>query len=255
MTADRQDWTYSNTFYDYIEKGALPSAKALVGLVSHWLNPQSVLDVGCGRGIWLKTWKESGASEIFGVDGSYVDALRLHIEKAEFQAVDLAGGFSLGRKFDLVQSLEVAEHLPPASSTRFIESLSAHGDVILFSAAVPGQGGENHQNERDLSFWRAEFERLGYSAFDAVRPRLLSRVEVEPWYRFNTILYANAPGAERLPADIRATLVPTGKSFTEYGDIGWRLRRAAVSLLPRSAVDYVARVRAQRIARQLAGLG
>jgi hypothetical protein len=53
----RGAWAYSNTFYDYIEKGAFPSAKAVVELVSGWLKPQSVLDVGCGRGAWLKIWK------------------------------------------------------------------------------------------------------------------------------------------------------------------------------------------------------
>lgn len=242
---------YSNAFYDYIEQGAVPSALALVGLVSNWLKPHSVLDVGCGRGIWLKIWKEHGAADILGIDGAYVDALRLHVASSEFHAAELAAGFTLGRRFDLVQSLEVAEHLPQLASERFVASLVAHADIVLFSAAVPGQGGENHQNERPLSFWRELFARRGYQPYDAVRPILAERTEIEPWYRYNTIIYANEAGAARLPIEVSGTHVADDRPFAEFGDFNWRLRRAAVGLLPRIAVDYIARTRAARIAKRV----
>ena len=249
---NRAAWAYSNTFYDYIEKGVLPSARAVVGLIADELRPVSVLDVGCGRGLWLKNWKEKGARDVMGVDGAYVDALRLHIARDEFRPVDLSSSFALGRKFDLVQSLEVAEHLPPLSSVDFIASLVAHGDIIVFSAAVPGQGGENHQNERPLSFWRSLFERHGFAPYDPIRPHLAHKREIEPWYRFNTLLYANEAGRTRLPTSIAVTRIVPSEGIAEFGDLSWRLRRAVVSLLPRSAVDFIARRRAQMIAARLA---
>ena len=90
-----------------------------------------------------------------GVDGPYVDRCKLLIDAGDFHAADLAAPIDLGRQFDLVQSLEVAEHLPAAKAEQFVETLTAHGSRILFSAAVPGQGGENHINEQLPDYWRA----------------------------------------------------------------------------------------------------
>ena len=142
----------------------------------------------------------------------------------------------------------VGEHLPPEASDALVETLVGHGDVIAFSAAVPGQGGENHINERPLEFWRARFRAHGYEAFDAVRPRLARACEIEPWYRFNLVLYANAAGADRLPEDVAACRVPEDVMLREAGDLRWRLRRALVRRLPRAAVDAIARRRAAVLA-------
>ena len=63
---------------------------------------------------------------------------------------NLANPVDLGRKFDLVQSLEVGEHLPKSAADTFVETLVKHGDVVLFSAASVGQGGHDHINEQPL---------------------------------------------------------------------------------------------------------
>src|SRR5271165_1063667 len=83
------------------------------------LNPKSVVDVGCGIGTWLKVWSELGAEDILGVDGDYVRQDQLLIPPDRFKAMDLSNPLALKRKFDLVQSLEVAEHLPPAAAGPF----------------------------------------------------------------------------------------------------------------------------------------
>jgi len=209
---------YSDDFFDEIEYGAAQSAEVIVRTLMPLLRVTSVLDVGCGRGTWLRAWADAGVARIVGIDGPYVEPDKLVIPRECFVARNLEEKFDLGSRFDLVQSLEVAEHLPPGAATNFIEALAAHGDVVLFSAAVVGQGGENHLNERPLEYWRQQFRALGYDAFDAVRPLVADAASVETWYRFNTILYANANGEGRLPGEILARRQKPGIALEDGGD-------------------------------------
>ncbi|WP_293575213.1 methyltransferase domain-containing protein [Phaeobacter sp.] len=241
---------YSNEFYDYIDTGARSSAQALIAAVQPWLGAQSVLDLGSGRGVWLSEWAKAGVEDIAGVDGDYVDRSRLAIAPSQFHPADLTQDFDLGRRFDLAQSLEVGEHLPQAASVKLVEGLTRHADRVLFSAAVPGQGGEFHINEQPLSFWQDLFAQRGYRAFDCVRPALKTADGVEPWYRYNTVLYVNDAGRDGLPQEVLASELAAGQPVPLAGSLGWRLRRGIVSLMPRPMVTKIAQARAAVIARQ-----
>ncbi len=180
---------YSGEFFDALQQGALRSARAMLPVVFDALSPRSVLDVGCGAGAWLSICAELGAEEIAGVDGDYVDRNRLAIPAAAFTAADLEASLDLGRRFDLVMSLEVAEHLPPSAADAFVASLARHGDVVLFSAAIPNQGGVNHVNEQWPSYWAQRFAAHDMVAVDALRPRFWMHPAVEPWYAQNVLLF------------------------------------------------------------------
>jgi len=209
-------------------------------LLSNLLRPDSVLDVGCGRGGWLAAWESAGCAQVCGVDGDYVDRTQLHIAPQLFQKADLSVQFDLGRRFDLVQCLEVAEHIPPQSATVLVDSITRHGDTVLFSAAEPGQGGLQHINERPLDYWRGLFAARGYEAFDAVRPRIYMKKQVEPWYRFNSIIYANGAGQSLLPTEIVETRVPAGVALADFGSFAWKLRKAILRYLPVGVIDRAA---------------
>jgi Methyltransferase domain len=162
----------------------------VVPVVNKLLQPTSVLDVGCGVGVWLDEWDSAGVSDVQGVDGNYVDRKALHIPLDKFTPADLQQSFSLGRKFDLVQTLEVAEHLDEAYADTFVESLTRHSDTILFSAAIPGQGGTHHVNEQWPSYWAKKFAEAGYTAYDVIRPQIWDDPKIKVFYRTNTLLYA-----------------------------------------------------------------
>ena len=243
------DHRYSQDFYDYIDTGSRASARAVAALLLDEIKIDSLLDVGAGHGAWAAEWRAAGVKEVLAIDGDYVDRDRLAVPKASFQAHDLSTPLDLERKFDLVQTLEVAEHLPAAKAELFVDNLVAHGDVILFSAAVPHQGGEHHVNEQPPEYWREKLKARGFAAFDFVRPRLAGRGEVMPWYRFNTYLYANEAGQKRLSPAILATRVPDDQPLTIGGDLKWALRRAAVRLIPEPLVKPIAMAKARLEAR------
>jgi len=135
----------------------------------------------------------------------------------------------------------VAEHLPSAAAETFVDNLVRHGRVILFSAAVPGQGGEQHVNEQPLEYWRAKFAARGYEVFDFMRPRVRNNRSVAFCYRYNMLLYAHSSVADDLTAAIRASRVLFGQPLADFLPLSMKLRVLAVSCLPRWGVNWIAR--------------
>ena len=243
------DHEYSHDFYSYIDAGSRRSARAVAAILLQEMTIATLLDVGAGHGAWAAEWLAAGVKTVVAVDGDYVRPDQLAIPKKTFRAHDLATPLDLKQRFDLVQSLEVAEHLPNAKADLFVENLVRHGDVILYSAAVPHQGGEHHVNEQPPEYWRRKFAERGYGVFDFVRPKLEGRGEVMPWYRFNSYIYANKAGRKRLSKSILAAKVADNQPLTIGGDLAWTLRRAAVRLIPPSLVKPVAMAKARIEAR------
>jgi SAM-dependent methyltransferase len=168
------------------------SPKIIVPQIMKLLHPKSVLDVGCGIGTWLKAFKDCGVIDVIGIDGDYVDRtlLNKYISNDEFLGFDLTKSFNLGRKFDLAISLEVIEHLPKSAALIFIDSLCRHSDTILFSGAIPNQGGQNHLNEQWQSYWSKIFELRGYNVYDPIRNLIWNDSNIEPWYKQNILIYS-----------------------------------------------------------------
>lgn len=181
--------TYDAEFYRELDAQVLGSAEVIVPIIVELLRPASVLDVGCGRGTWLSVFSKCGVSHITGLDGPHISAADLEIPRDAFVAHDLTRPFDLGRRFDLAVSLEVAEHLPIGGASEFVASLVAHAPAVLFSAAIPFQGGAGHVNERWPSYWADLFAGHSFVPFDVVRPVIWSDAHVAFWYAQNTMLY------------------------------------------------------------------
>lgn len=171
----------------------LASPKEIVPEIMKLLNPNSVVDVGCGIGTFVHCFKEEGVLDVLGIDGPWADKklLEKHLNKEEFLEKDLEKEFSLPRKFELVVSLEVAEHLAEKSADIFVKNLVSLGDVILFSAAVPLQGGQNHINEQWLDYWEDKFNKHEYYMHDIMRPIFWDNPNVFWWYKQNMVLFTS----------------------------------------------------------------
>ena len=147
-----------------------------------------------GLGTWACVQKELNNSKVLVLDGSYIDKENIYVDKEEFEYVDLNSRSELKKisvKYDLIISLEVAEHLPKERADSFVGDLCALGDVILFSAAIPGQGGEGHINEQFLSYWKDLFEKRGYRLYDIIRNKVQGDKKICSWYRQNVVLFVN----------------------------------------------------------------
>jgi 2-polyprenyl-3-methyl-5-hydroxy-6-metoxy-1,4-benzoquinol methylase len=181
---------YNQKFYQRLSEQATKSSDALVPIIYEKLRPGSILDVGCGHGTWLKKWS-SYVPDIFGVDGKWVEEKNLEIPSENFMKIDLEKSFDLKKKFDLVTCLEVAEHVTVDSKDLFINSLVTHSDIILFSAAIPEQGGDNHYNEQWPSYWVEEFKKRDYVYLDPFRHLIWKNENIRYYYRQNIILFAH----------------------------------------------------------------
>lgn len=246
---------YDEQFFTVADGTAAESADGVIGRLTPLLKVGSVLDVGCARGLWLSRWAAHGAADIYGIDGPYISVDDVHIPGDRFLAHDLNQDIDLDRQFDLVQSLEVAEHLPADSAERFVDSLTRHGKLILFSAAIPGQGGEFHINEQPLDYWRVKFERRGYVVFDYLRPLILDDSRIFFWYRHNTLLFAHSSVIDTLPPEVRATRVPAGQPLADRLPLSAQIMVAVIGLLPMWAVNTLSRLKQRTLilVRRLAG--
>lgn len=198
---------YDRAFYERIREGSARSARATWPLVSELLAPRiplSVVDIGCGDGSWLaEAMREFNTNDIVGVDGGYVSRSgALRIPQSAFLACDLATQVReipgrLGRRFDLATSLEVAEHLPAGAADHLVDALVQLAPVVLFSAAIPGQGGDSHVNEQWPDAWVRRFAGRGFRPVDELRFRIWNLSEVEFWYKQNLLLFASEEGLEQ----------------------------------------------------------
>jgi len=172
------------------------SAREIVPFIIEQLSfkPKSVIDFGCGLGQWLKVFKDFGTETVLGIDGEHVPNERKMIHDiTEFKTFDLNNitNLKLSTKFDLAISFEVAEHLNETRAFEFIYALTQSSDIVIFSAAIPGQTGENHFNEQSLNYWVKIFSDLNFICYDIFRIKFWNNEKVNWWYRQNMLLFAS----------------------------------------------------------------
>jgi SAM-dependent methyltransferase len=239
--------SYDANFMNYADRSSRHSAQTVAAILCAVLRIDSVLDIGCAKGTWLAAWRDGGAQSVVGVDGSYVDMEKLVVPQDCFVAADLAQSIDLHREFDLVQTLEVAEHIPAAAADRFVGNLVRHSrGIILFSAAPPGQGGEFHVNEQPYDYWRTKFRAHGFEAYDYVRPLIAQDKAVSFWYRYNVLLYIRSDVASTLPESIRRTRIDDRQPIVDVSPLSFRARKLLVRALPSAARESLARLKARK---------
>jgi len=182
---------YDAKFYRELE-ATRNSAREVLPIVFDLLKPSSIVDIGCGAGHWLAMALELGVNDVLGVDGDWALKTKLEIPRDKFLAHDLTTPLQLGRKFDLALSLEVAEHLAESQARPFVQTLCTVSDKIIFSAAIPGQGGRHHVNEQWPAYWAHLFADCGFECHDLLRPRIWTNPRVLWYYAQNCLIFARA---------------------------------------------------------------
>jgi SAM-dependent methyltransferase len=181
---------YSSHFFDELKATSLKSAKAVLPFVKKVINPHSVIDIGCGTGEWLKVWKEElGVLQVKGVEGPYIDPAFFAMSTEYLATHDLKEPYFEDKKYDLAMSLEVGEHLPEDKAHVLVQTLTRMSDVVLFSAAIPGQAGTYHINLQYPEYWADLFYKEGFETVDIIRREIWNLPEVEYWYKQNMLIF------------------------------------------------------------------
>jgi hypothetical protein len=176
--------------YDQIYQMARRYVDHLCSVLGY--SPRSVVDAGCGHGVWLKAFKDAGAQKVVGFDGPWNKQADMVDQSIVFHAVDLNVPITEKHedKYDLAMSVEVAEHLEESSAEGFVKSLAQLSDVVLFGAAYVKQGGANHINEQRHTYWAKKFISNDFLVYDLFRPAFWGSA-IHWWYQQNTFLYVS----------------------------------------------------------------
>lgn len=156
--------------------------------------PQSLLDVGCGVGGWSMGFREWGTEELILVDHPSNKKENILFSDHSFHTADMNQALPPVFRTEMAICLEVLEHLEPHRSQAVIEYLTRCSDTILFSAAIPGQGGYRHINEQYAFYWENIFSSFGFQRYDIIRPAIIWDTDIEYFIRQNTFLYVKNQG-------------------------------------------------------------
>jgi SAM-dependent methyltransferase len=176
QTAFDAKWHYENFYFDH------PPFSFLAGI----FRPESVLDVGCGLGAYLKLFESQTKAQIFGIDG--IPQRYTLLDADQYMQHDLAKPFDLKKSFSFVVCVEVVEHLEESAAQELLKCLSMHSNqFILFSAAEIGQPGKAHINCQSIDYWLDLWSSLGWEpdGFVSLSFRALGTL---PWMRRNPVL-------------------------------------------------------------------
>jgi SAM-dependent methyltransferase len=229
---------YDQDFFEANGQASLRSARVVIPLVLELVKANSVVDVGCGLGAWLRACADNGVGVVRGLDGAYVDRSRLLIARECFTPVDLSHPAAISGTYDLAICLEVAEHLPARNNREFVGMLAAAAPIVLFSSAIPGQGGEHHINEQWSCYWRKLFAQAGFEMLDPIRPRIMHDERVMWWYRQNVIMFASRAMLSANPVLRALADAAAGQDLQwvhvemlhRYRSLGWMVRQAPAAM-------------------------
>ena len=209
--------TYDSMFaaHDRQKAQRQQNGEYLAEIISGYMSPKTVIDVGCGLGFFLAAMARRGA-KVHGLDADWVVPLETEIEKDQYTFADLNQPIDTSTRYDLAVSLEVAEHLKPERGASFVADLCGLSDVVLFSAAIPGQRGSGHIHLQWQDWWADQFAGHGYKCYDAVRRKMAAHEDAFGWFKQNVLIFAR-DGAAVDPRLLEHEIAPVAASYVYKG--------------------------------------
>lgn len=187
---------YGLEFYNQRRQATLPAARRILGILAEQWQWTSAVDFGCGTGTWLSVAREFGAQRVRGYEGAWLKQEWQDDPAMDIRRVNLDRSIDDIGQYDLAISLEVAEHLRAERAASFVAQLCSAAPLVLFSAAIPGQGGDGHIHERWQDYWAGLFELHGYSTHDCIRRQIWDDTSIPYWYRQNCLAFVRGSWAQ-----------------------------------------------------------
>ncbi len=189
---------YDSEFYADMEISSLTSAKEIIPILISRYHPKSVVDVGCGSGAFSREFLQNGIEDVIGYEGEWMWKTPTLLPKDKYFYFDFTNEITPKKPYDLCLCLEVAEHLDYSVARTLISSLTALSQRVVFSAAIPHQGGNHHVNEQWPEFWAQLFAEKGYILSWDPRLSIWNNSRIAPCYRQNLLVFEKSTEQERV---------------------------------------------------------
>lgn len=181
------------------------SYKLIVRYIMKNVQPalKSVIDYGCGAGWFLYYFKKDfGITDILGLDPSpSVMSIADPLVRGDIKPLSLTNLVMLHQRFDLAMNVEVAEHIDKKFADQIVNNITGYTDLLIFSAATPGQGGYEHRNEQPFEYWRSKICNNGFSFRKEETQKFrqfLKENKAKKWYCNNLAIFRKETGNANL---------------------------------------------------------
>jgi len=163
--------------HEKIEKEEAPQALRLARWIKRNFDPNNIIDIGCSTGFYLYPFRNR---RTLGIDYNSKEKHGKIFRNKKYSEIEMLN-FDLSKsisefkfeRFDVGLCLEVAEHIDEKFENILIDNIVSLCRVLIFSAAVPGQGGDGHINLKHQPYWLKHFEVRGmfYDAAETIALR------------------------------------------------------------------------------------
>jgi hypothetical protein len=175
--------------YDKMWQEEMPFAKRLAEWIKFWLNPEFVVDLGCGPGMYVHALNEIDVEAVgYDTDERIKDKQNLY-QQSIFD-LDSISGIA-----NVALCIEVAEHIKEKLSRQIVKSclgiLERRG-ILIWSAAIPGQGGVGHINCQPKEYWHNIFRACGAIRLHELEEDMLSSIRRGyhmGWFTQNAMIF------------------------------------------------------------------
>lgn len=130
------------------------------------IKPKNMLEFGSGLGFLSRHIVDnSNIQEVYCIEPNEIKGQYRETAFPKLLSINIFNDLipqEIKRTFDLVVSIEVAEHIPQDKHNELFDFLVSHtNNWIVFSGAHVGQGGHGHISERPEEEWKDEFTKRG----------------------------------------------------------------------------------------------
>lgn len=186
---------YNEKFHQQIDESEAVQAELLALWIKdrlrHLWTEVHVDDIGASRGLYVRKLLAMGISAK-GYD-KFTEYEPLVTRCDITQPMTLESGIGWGKKFFVTLCLEVFEHVEDVHWERMILNLIQRANVVIFSAALLGQGGTGHINCRSRYEWIRRFAMMGWMLDLDSTEHLVAFLSKNPgvmgWLKANVMIF------------------------------------------------------------------
>jgi glycosyltransferase involved in cell wall biosynthesis len=170
--------------YNQMQAEEKPMADRLAVWIKTELDPNNILDIGCGPGHFVESMRQIGLNAI-GIDtDERVVGKDYLIQKSLFDNTN---------KADVVICLEVAEHIEESKSDDIVKVVAdATNKCLIWTAAHPGQGGVGHINCQTKEYWLEKFAKTDLKHDTVLEEQLKTYIKSDRhmgWFPLNVLVF------------------------------------------------------------------